>query len=463
MVAFSTSLSARETSEDIQVQVHPAPVHHDVSLEQGLFLIRQREYGLAVNLLRKIVRHDPGNARAYNAMAVAYDGLGRADLARTNFELAIAHAPRDEKSYRNLARHLKANGKARLAVMVMEDFIRTGIRKNTPEAGHEMIQPLVSIAPTPDLIHTTEIAELVRLSVDEILPESPSPSPSKEVETTIQAILPEQESATKVMVSEIVASSGNGNGADDEDGRDFSFSRASGANEDFVKPATLEDLDEVLAKIYAGIGQPLFGTETDLAPRSERAIALDHMETELRALALREQETGTRSRHIPQVQISYRPDRKKAAPIRTGFHLYRQSLGTVMLKTKAANVDVQPRFLARSMIDVGTDSSTRSSGAMRYFAAVSSILEKAPNSGVESSSKIRHAIVLKQLDLALTDLKRKQWSRLPRLDQGPSSEMQKIAGTIYRLARFRLEPKIQLADFDVRLTHRMKVKRQCVA
>ncbi|GGD57323.1 tetratricopeptide repeat protein [Croceicoccus mobilis] len=49
--------------------------------------------------------YDPEYAgEAYNGMAIAYDRLGRTDLAHRYFTMAVAAAPRDDRFTRNLAR-----------------------------------------------------------------------------------------------------------------------------------------------------------------------------------------------------------------------------------------------------------------------------------------------------------------------------------------------------------------------
>jgi hypothetical protein len=73
-------------------------------------LLSRGEHALAVDAYRKAIRHNPGNASAYNGLAIAYDQLGRHDLSRRYYELALAYAPREGKYYRNLARSLERQG-----------------------------------------------------------------------------------------------------------------------------------------------------------------------------------------------------------------------------------------------------------------------------------------------------------------------------------------------------------------
>lgn len=82
----------------------------DGTLAKAHLLLSRGEQALAVDAYRKAIRQDPGNAAAYNGLAIAYDQLGRNDLSRRYYEQALAYAPREGKYYRNLARSLERQG-----------------------------------------------------------------------------------------------------------------------------------------------------------------------------------------------------------------------------------------------------------------------------------------------------------------------------------------------------------------
>lgn len=82
----------------------------DGALIKAQILLSRGEHALAVDAYRKAIRHNTGNASAYNGLAIAYDQLGRHDLSRRYYELALAYAPREGKYYRNLARSLERQG-----------------------------------------------------------------------------------------------------------------------------------------------------------------------------------------------------------------------------------------------------------------------------------------------------------------------------------------------------------------
>ncbi|HEX6978901.1 MAG TPA: LytR C-terminal domain-containing protein [Alphaproteobacteria bacterium] len=65
-------------------------------------------YGLAVQDLRAALRRRPDSVEILNALAVAYDLLGRSDLAQSYFAQALAYQPDSLQTLNNLARlHLR--------------------------------------------------------------------------------------------------------------------------------------------------------------------------------------------------------------------------------------------------------------------------------------------------------------------------------------------------------------------
>lgn len=91
----------------------------DGTLAKAHLLLSRGEHALAVDAYRKAIRYSPGNAAAYNGLAIAYDQLGRHDLSRRYYELALAYAPREAKYYRNLARSLESQGLKNEAAKVL--------------------------------------------------------------------------------------------------------------------------------------------------------------------------------------------------------------------------------------------------------------------------------------------------------------------------------------------------------
>ena len=80
------------------------------ALARGDLLFSRGEHALALDAYRRAMRKDPADAHALNGVAISYAAIGRHDLAREYFELALARAPQDERIHRNFARSLKAQG-----------------------------------------------------------------------------------------------------------------------------------------------------------------------------------------------------------------------------------------------------------------------------------------------------------------------------------------------------------------
>jgi tetratricopeptide (TPR) repeat protein len=67
---------------------------------------------LAIGHFRTALRQDPASPTVLNAMAIAYDGLGRRDIARDFFARALAADPRSVQTLNNMARSFISMGAA---------------------------------------------------------------------------------------------------------------------------------------------------------------------------------------------------------------------------------------------------------------------------------------------------------------------------------------------------------------
>jgi tetratricopeptide (TPR) repeat protein len=74
----------------------------------GREALENGEYGLALIAFRNVERDPAYAAAAHNGMAIAYDGIGRPDLAERFFKQAIADSPED-KNYQANLQHFYAN------------------------------------------------------------------------------------------------------------------------------------------------------------------------------------------------------------------------------------------------------------------------------------------------------------------------------------------------------------------
>lgn len=116
------------------------PVNNDAgmaaqdALARGDILFSRGEHALALDAYRRGMRKDPANAHALNGVAISYAAMGRHDLARDFFELALARAPGDERIHRNFARSLRAEGRRGEADALMAQL--NGAGATIPVAGN---------------------------------------------------------------------------------------------------------------------------------------------------------------------------------------------------------------------------------------------------------------------------------------------------------------------------------------
>src|SRR3954454_18121614 len=65
-------------------------------LEQGRAQLALGATGLALETFRTLQRQQPESADVFAGLAACYAKMGRFDLARTNYEFALAYAPQDQ-------------------------------------------------------------------------------------------------------------------------------------------------------------------------------------------------------------------------------------------------------------------------------------------------------------------------------------------------------------------------------
>jgi len=102
------------STKQVEVRAMPLPESarsaDATSMAMGRMLFERGEFALAADAFRKAVRADPDSADAYNGLAASYDNLGRFDLSRRYYELALSRAPEDGRILRNFARSMLGQG-----------------------------------------------------------------------------------------------------------------------------------------------------------------------------------------------------------------------------------------------------------------------------------------------------------------------------------------------------------------
>src|SRR5262245_6045313 len=82
----------------------------------GRGALSQGATGLAVEQFRRALRSDPDSVPALNGLAVAYDEIGRFDVAQGLYRRALSIAPQSVQTLNNLGRSLLRQGEFGSAV-----------------------------------------------------------------------------------------------------------------------------------------------------------------------------------------------------------------------------------------------------------------------------------------------------------------------------------------------------------
>lgn len=98
-------------------------------LAEGRAQLALGNAGLALETFRTLQRQQPESADVFAGIAACYAAMGRYDLARTNYEFALAYAPNDRNLLNALASSLDRLGRAEQATQ-----IRAEMRTMTPPA-----------------------------------------------------------------------------------------------------------------------------------------------------------------------------------------------------------------------------------------------------------------------------------------------------------------------------------------
>ena len=102
--------------------------------------------GLAIEAYRKALRESPGNVDAMVGLATCYDRMGRFDLSRQNYEMALAVAPTDTALYAAFAQSLELQGQLPEAARVKAELAE---RIVAPEAVRAVPGSIPVLPPPP--------------------------------------------------------------------------------------------------------------------------------------------------------------------------------------------------------------------------------------------------------------------------------------------------------------------------
>ncbi len=158
------------------------------ALAEGRALLNLGQNANAISAFREALREQPDSGDAYNGLAVAYDRIGRKDLAQRYFELALSFEPENPKFRANLARLYTRNGQPQLAAALIEPV--QNAERPTPQEEIEFVTALSNQAPqeaAPAI--AIEAPALAALAVDSPIAAAAPMLPRLEVPAGPDAIL----------------------------------------------------------------------------------------------------------------------------------------------------------------------------------------------------------------------------------------------------------------------------------
>ncbi len=147
----SGDVEVRSISSSLSQGRQPA----DVRVAEGNSQLALGNVGLAIEAYRKALREDPASVDALLGLAESYDRMGRGDLSRRQYELALALTPNNSEIYSEFAQSLQAQGKAEEAAQVKAELAE---RIVAPEAVREVPGSVPALPPPPAQSVTVALA-----------------------------------------------------------------------------------------------------------------------------------------------------------------------------------------------------------------------------------------------------------------------------------------------------------------
>lgn len=129
----------------VQGPLAPGAQPVSVRVAEGYSQMSLGNVGLALESYRKALRDDPGSVDAMRGMAAAYDKMGRFDLSRRYYEMALAVQPKERDIYDQLAASLQMQGRADEAARVKTEI---AARDAAPEVS-QAVPGSVPVLPPP--------------------------------------------------------------------------------------------------------------------------------------------------------------------------------------------------------------------------------------------------------------------------------------------------------------------------
>lgn len=148
--------------------------------------------GLAQEAFRKALRDDPANVDAMLGMAACYDRLGRPDLSRNQYEMALAARPKDPQIYAEFAHSLVQQGEAKEAARVTAEIAAISAAPEALTAVPSSVAVLPP-PPMPDAYARQDVSREASVAV----PIPPAPAATRSGPKLVRLSLAEVELITR--------------------------------------------------------------------------------------------------------------------------------------------------------------------------------------------------------------------------------------------------------------------------
>ncbi len=127
----------------------------NVRVAEGNAQLALGNVALAIEAYRKALREQPNNVEAMIGLASCYDRMGRSDISRRHYEMALAVDPANTEIYSHFAQSLDAQGQRDEAARVKAELAE---RVVAPEASREVPGSVPVLPPPPAQSVTVALA-----------------------------------------------------------------------------------------------------------------------------------------------------------------------------------------------------------------------------------------------------------------------------------------------------------------
>ena len=159
LLAVSGCASSQSTAPEFRLSSKAAqPALAGSLVQRGKAQLSAGLDAMAIETFRAEIRQSPDSAEAYNGLAIAYDRIGRSDLAQRYFEVALAKAPGEGRYRNNLARFFVRSGQPQLANKLDTENIVNAVH-NVPSVESTTVTDIATSA-LPVTIDTVSVSNI---------------------------------------------------------------------------------------------------------------------------------------------------------------------------------------------------------------------------------------------------------------------------------------------------------------